>query len=146
MLPIIVAVLDRPRRCLSKGGTSTAIRQSTFIDCCTRVSPKHRALAYRSHRPCCSTPSAPIGCPTRSSQIAIEPAAPPPISLPAISSFGGFRTPALAAAFAAPSVIGRHPKTFTNCDIEDAGAYKQKAARRRPFNSILLIVDQTAIN
>src|SRR5713226_1712844 len=49
-------------------------------------SPKHRALAYRSHRPCCPTPSAPFGCPTRRSQIAIEPAAPPDVSLPAIAA------------------------------------------------------------
>src|ERR1019366_6140625 len=41
----------------------------------------------------------------------------PSRSLPAISSFGGFRTPALAAAFAAPSVIGRHPKTFTKAEV-----------------------------
>ena len=34
-------------------------------------------------------------------------------SLPAISSLGGFRTPATSAEFAAPFVIGRHPKTFT---------------------------------
>jgi len=38
-------------------------------------SPKH-ALAYRSHRLCCPTPSASFGCTTRRSQIAIEPAAP----------------------------------------------------------------------
>src|ERR1022692_2804410 len=81
-------------RGLLKGGTSTAIRQSIFSDCCTPGSPKHRALAYRSHRPCCSTPSAHFGRPTRRSQIAIEPAAPPYVSFPAISSFGGFRTPA----------------------------------------------------
>jgi hypothetical protein len=49
-------------------------------------SPKHRALAYRSHRPCCPTPSAPFGCPTLRSQIAIEPAAPPDGSLPAIAA------------------------------------------------------------
>src|SRR6267143_5880342 len=48
-------------------------------------SPKH-ALAYRSHRPCFPTPSAPFGCPTRRSQIAIEPAAPPDVSLPAIAA------------------------------------------------------------
>ena len=47
-------------------------------------SPKHRALAYRSHRPCCPTPSAPFGCPTRRSQ-SLEPAALPDVSLPAIA-------------------------------------------------------------
>src|ERR1700716_2464651 len=47
-------------------------------------SPKHRALAYRLHRPCCPTPSAPLGCPTRRSQ-SLEPAALPDVSLPAIA-------------------------------------------------------------
>src|ERR1019366_3309577 len=36
---------------------------------------------------------------------------------PAISSFGGFRTPAPAAELAPPPVTGRHPKTFTKADI-----------------------------
>src|SRR3984893_413345 len=44
-------------------------------------SPKHRALAYRSHSPCCSTPSAPFGCPTRRSQIAESSTMDCPISL-----------------------------------------------------------------
>jgi hypothetical protein len=48
-------------------------------------SPKH-ALAYCSHRPCCPTPSASFGCPTRRSQIPIEPAAPPDVSVPAIAA------------------------------------------------------------
>src|SRR5882672_1739952 len=48
-------------------------------------SPKH-ALAYRSHRLCCPTPSASFGCTMRRSQIAIEPAAPPDVSLPAIGA------------------------------------------------------------
>src|ERR1019366_6944231 len=88
-------VLGRPWRGLLKASTSTAIRQPIFTACGARVSPKQRALAYRSHRRCGSTLSAPIGCPTRTSQIAIEPAAPPHVSPPAISSFGGLRTPAL---------------------------------------------------
>jgi hypothetical protein len=58
--------------------------------CCGRVGHRNRVLAYRSHRPCCPTPSAPCGCPTRRSQIAIqiaiEPAAPPDVSLPAIAA------------------------------------------------------------
>jgi hypothetical protein len=46
-------------------------------------STTHCGLAYRSHRPCFPTP---FGCPTRRSQIAIEPVAPPDVSLPAIAA------------------------------------------------------------
>src|SRR5882762_8889922 len=47
--------------------------------------PKH-ALAHRSHRLCCPTPSASFGCTMRRSQIAMEPAAPLNASLPAIAA------------------------------------------------------------
>jgi hypothetical protein len=60
-----------------------------------------------------------------------------------------FEVPPVASGLAQSRDIARQARLVRlvpNCDIEDAGAYKQKAARRRPFNSILLIVDQTAIN
>src|SRR5665811_1409544 len=130
MLPIIVAG-SRP--------AVAGLAQSQHFDCDTsadlhrfaRVSPKQRALAYRSHRRCCSTLSAPIGCPTRTSQIAIEPAAPPHVSPPAISSFGGLRTPALKPLSSPPppSRAGIrkpsqkqsfHPFGESSCDRDEA--------------------------
>ena len=106
-----------------EGGTSTAIRQSIFSDCCTPGSPKHRALAYRSHRPCCSTPSAHFGRPTRRSQIAIEPAAPPYVSFPAISSFGGFRTPATSCRVRGADRHGPASENLHICGSSHLGWY-----------------------
>src|SRR6266851_2735531 len=71
-------------------------------------SPKHRALAYRSHRPCCPTPSAPFGCPTRRSQIAIEPAAPPDVSLPAIAARPLVNTASGIVQFRVQSEVSRY--------------------------------------
>ena len=42
-------------------------------------------------------------------------AAPPDVSLAAVSSIEGFRTPALGVRGAV--IMGRHPKTFTLTDI-----------------------------
>ena len=46
---------------------------------------------------------------TRDTQFSITHAAPPNVSLPAVSSIGGLRTPAPARA--APPSWGRHPQT-----------------------------------
>src|SRR5450759_2172900 len=92
MLPIIVAG-SRP--------AAAVLAQKRPFNCDTSVDLYRLRHVHvnitetgRSHLPCCSSPSAPIRCPTRSSQIAIEPAEPPHVSIPAISSLGGFRTPA----------------------------------------------------
>src|SRR3984893_550347 len=51
-------------------------------------------------------------CDTR---LSIAHAAPPDVSLPAVSSIGGLRTPAPECA--APPPWGRHPKTFTTTEV-----------------------------
>ena len=86
-------VPDRPRRCSLEAGASTATRQSIFTDYCVRGSQKP-ALACKIHPPSCSIASAPINRPTHDDQIAIARAAHSRTPPPAISSFGGFRTPA----------------------------------------------------
>src|ERR1035437_9046814 len=92
MLPIIVAG-SRP--------AVAGLAQSQHFDCDTSADLHRlrRASITETARSRVSFASTvllnPIGCPTRTSQIAIEPAAPPHVSPPAISSFGGLRTPAL---------------------------------------------------
>src|SRR5674476_954928 len=95
MLPIIVAG-SRP--------AVAGLAQSQHFDCDTsadlhRLRRASITETARSRVSFASTvrlnPIGSIGCPTRTSQIAIEPAAPPHVSPPAISSFGGLRTPAL---------------------------------------------------
>src|SRR6266567_5991713 len=55
----------------------------------------------------------------RDTQFSIAHAAPPYVSLPAVSSIGGLRTPALVHA--APPSWGRHPQTFTHPDMISHG-------------------------
>jgi hypothetical protein len=57
---------------------------------------------------------------TCDTQLSIGHAAPSDVSLPAVSSFGGLRTPALVRA--APPSWDRHPQTFTDSDIEAENA------------------------
>src|SRR6202171_4473682 len=52
---------------------------------------------------------------TRDTQSSIAHAAPSDVSLPAVSSIGGLRTPAPVRA--APPSWGRHPQTFTNSEV-----------------------------
>ena len=52
---------------------------------------------------------------TRDTQLSIGHAAPSDVSLPAVSSFGGLRTPAPVCA--APLSGGRHPQTFTEPEV-----------------------------
>jgi len=70
--------------------------------------------------------------------LSIAHAAPPDVSLPAVSSIGGLRTPAPVCA--APPSWGRHPKTFTTTEVRnglgiskmvDTIAQAFRACRRR---------------
>src|SRR5674476_1308007 len=115
MLPIIVAG-SRP--------AAAVFAQKRPFNCDTSVE-LHRlrhvhvniAETGRARLPFSSTGLLnPIGShplPTRSSQIAIERAAPPPYPLPRFPLLEVFERRPPTAVFAVPSVIGRHPKTFT---------------------------------
>ena len=70
--------------------------------------PGGHAIAYRSHRLCCPTPSASFGCTTRRSQIAIEPAAPPDVSLPAIAARPLVNTASGIVQFRVQSEVSRY--------------------------------------
>jgi hypothetical protein len=99
--------LDRPRQ--------SALRYPAVLS--------NRANIYRVrrqpapiHAPLRSRTTSAIAPPTishsaRGTQIPITHAAPSDVSLPAVSSLGGLRTPAPPCA--APPSWGRHPKTFT---------------------------------
>ena len=80
--------------------------------------------------------SIPIRQRSRGAQIPIAPAARPYVPSSAVSSLGGFRTPAPTCA--APPSWGRHPKPFTEADersFRDQIVSRQhaKALARRAF-------------
>ncbi len=52
---------------------------------------------------------------TCGTQFSVTHAAPPDVSLAAVSSIGGLRTPAPGVRGA--TITGRHPKTFTGADL-----------------------------
>jgi hypothetical protein len=58
-------------------------------------------------------------------------AAPPHVPLPAVSTLGGFRTPAARARGTLRR--GRHPKTFTKCEILGTSKCFPLYLRKRPY-------------
>jgi hypothetical protein len=72
---------------------------------------------------------------TCDTQFSIAHAAPSDVSLPAVSSFEGLRTPAPVCA--APPSWGRHPKTFTKGDLIHTTASEAKPDASGPRQSLL---------
>ena len=100
--------LDRPRRSAPRYPSVVAATRRQLI----AFDAARRSFVLADHRRTARCTGSNSNQPApRGAQIPIAPAAPPSVPLCAVSSLGGFRTP--AAEYAAPSVSGRHPKPFT---------------------------------
>jgi hypothetical protein len=104
--------LDRPRQSALRYPAVLSNRASTYI---VRRQPAPIYAPLRSHTTSAIVPPT-ISHSARGTQIPITHAAPPTYPFPRFSSLGGLRTPAPLPA--APSSRGRHPKTFTETEVE----------------------------
>jgi hypothetical protein len=103
--------LDRPRQSAPRYPSAVANRRAICRARC--YLPRIRPRLHRRTTRC--TGSISINELTRGAQIPIAPAAPPYVPLSAVSSLGGFRTP--AAVLRGTTFIGRHPKPFTDSEV-----------------------------
>ncbi len=103
--------LDQPRQSAPRYPPAVANRSTIYR--IRRRPPLIRQSLHR--RTTCSISSIPTNQLFRGTQIPIAPAARPYVPLSAVSSLGGFRTPAPPCA--APPSWGRHPKPFTTAVV-----------------------------
>jgi hypothetical protein len=104
--------------------------------CCGRVGhrkPRSRLSFASTVLP---NPSASFGCPTRRGQIAIEPAAPPDISLPAIAARPLINTASGKALLGSMSVLSlpAQPIDATQALNLSAGVSNSRVLRGRSFS------------
>ena len=113
-------VFHRPRSPSPEPRTSGRSPSSIFADQSPKQPPGPTSPPRQTCRQHSATRLAHLHYPARGRQISIGRAV--ASQPPAISSLGGFRTPAISPEFAAPCVIGRHPKTFTKAGVRGATA------------------------